>query len=87
MRSILSDVVHIKFLHDGMDTASEERGFYFEVYRDAKDRFRWRFWGPTGRLMAESAESYESRTACIRALNCLRTATKSGLTVVSAPGI
>ena len=70
-----------------MITAFEDTGFYFEVYRDARDRFRWRFWGPTGRLMAESAESYESRSACIYAINSLRTATKSGLTVVSAPGI
>ena len=70
-----------------MNTAVEDTGFYFEVYRDARDRFRWRFWGPTGRLMAESVESYESHSACICAINCLRAATKSGLTVVSAPGI
>jgi uncharacterized protein YegP (UPF0339 family) len=70
-----------------MITMSEGTGYYFEVYRDVKDRYQWRFWAPSGRLMAESAESYESRQACLCAINCLRTATKSGLAVISAPGI
>jgi uncharacterized protein YegP (UPF0339 family) len=65
---------------------SEYAGYYFEVYRDASDSYRWRFWAPSGRLMAESTEGYETRAACLCAIDCLRTATQAGLTVVSAPG-
>jgi uncharacterized protein YegP (UPF0339 family) len=61
-------------------------GYYFEVYRDASDSYRWRFWAPSGRLMAESTETYGTRAACLCAIDCLRTATQAGLTVVSAPG-
>ena len=86
MTSILSHANYIKFLGYGMDTVSEDSGYYFEVYRDARNRFRWRFWAPEGRLMAESTEAYDDRAACLCAIDCLRTATQAGLTVVSAPG-
>jgi uncharacterized protein len=66
--------------------SADRTGYYFELYKDAMNEYRWRFWGPDGRLMAMSGEGYRSRKDCIAAIDRLCTVAGSGLTVISAPG-
>ena len=66
--------------------SADRTGCYFELYKDAMDEYRWRFWGPNGRLIAISGEGYSSRKDCIAAIDRLCTVTRGGLTVISTPG-
>lgn len=36
----------------------------FEIYRDARDEFRWRFQANNGKVLAESGEGYLNRVNC-----------------------
>jgi uncharacterized protein YegP (UPF0339 family) len=77
----------VLFTHEPYERMSTDRtGCYFELYQDATDEYRWRFWGPRGRLIALSGEGYSNRTDCIAAINRLCTVARSGLTIISAPG-
>lgn len=40
----------------------------FEIYRDSKGEFRWRFRARNGRLMADGAEGYKTRRGATSAL-------------------
>lgn len=41
---------------------------YFEVYQDAKREWRWRFQGGNGQTIATSHEGYDSKRACLDAI-------------------
>ena len=64
---------------------AERTGYYFELYKDSKDKYRWRFWAPNGRSMADSGEGYEDRTECIAAIDRLCTVAQRGPTILIAP--
>jgi len=38
-----------------------------EIYRDARDEWRWRLRHRNGRILADSGEGYKRRSACVRA--------------------
>ena len=40
----------------------------FEIYKDAKLEFRWRFKANNGRILAESAEGYNNPANCEHAI-------------------
>lgn len=45
----------------------------FEVYRDQKSEYRWRFRADNGRIVADSAEGYTTRAACDRGIEIVKT--------------
>ncbi len=45
--------------------------FKAEVYRDAREEFRWRVRAPNGRVVAGGAEGYRNRADCVRMLTML----------------
>ncbi|MEO1075687.1 MAG: DUF1508 domain-containing protein [Bacteroidota bacterium] len=45
----------------------------FEVYRDRKSEYRWRFRANNGRIVADSAEGYTTRAACNRGIEIVKT--------------
>jgi uncharacterized protein YegP (UPF0339 family) len=45
--------------------------FKAEIYRDARQEFRWRVRAPNGRIVADGAEGYRSRSDCVRMLTML----------------
>lgn len=46
--------------------------FKAEIYRDARQEFRWRVRAPNGRVVADGAEGYRNRVDCVRMLAMLR---------------
>jgi uncharacterized protein YegP (UPF0339 family) len=40
----------------------------FEIYKDARFEFRWRFKANNGRILAESAEGYNNPANCEHAI-------------------
>jgi len=42
---------------------------YLEVYKDAKDEWRWNIRAKNGNIMADSGEGYTRRGNCIKAVN------------------
>jgi uncharacterized protein YegP (UPF0339 family) len=37
---------------------------HFEVYKDARGEFRWRFRADNGRILADGAEGYKAKADC-----------------------
>ena len=56
--------------------------YYFEVYKDAAGKFRWRFWAPNGRIMADSGQGYVRRDSCIDGINELCQQAVGGISIV-----
>ena len=46
----------------------KDRRRYFEIYRDSSNKWRWRFKGGNGKIIADSSEGYESRRECEAAI-------------------
>ncbi|HEY7037120.1 MAG TPA: DUF1508 domain-containing protein [Thermomicrobiales bacterium] len=46
----------------------------FELYRDAKNEYRWRLRARNGRLIADSGEGYHNRADCEHGIDLVRTA-------------
>jgi uncharacterized protein YegP (UPF0339 family) len=42
--------------------------YWFEVYVDGAAEWRWRFWAPNGRKLADSGEAYTKRHDCVAAI-------------------
>lgn len=40
--------------------------YVFEIYRDAKNEWRFRLIAPNGRTIAVSGEGYKRRTSCLK---------------------
>jgi len=55
--------------------------YFFFVYRDRVGAYRWRFYAPNNRIMADSGEGYTSKLGCIAAINTICRETKNGLTI------
>jgi uncharacterized protein YegP (UPF0339 family) len=54
----------------------------FEVYVDSAAEWRWRFWAPNGRKMADSGEGYKRRQDCVDAINRLCAEAKSEASII-----
>jgi len=44
----------------------------FEIYKDESDDFRWRLKSANGRIIADSAEGYRNKAACIRGITLMK---------------
>ena len=62
---------------------AERTGYYFELYKDSKDKYRWR--SALQRPIADSGESFAGPHQRIAAINQLCTVAQGGLTVLIAP--
>jgi uncharacterized protein YegP (UPF0339 family) len=58
--------------------------YYFETYRDARGEYRWRFWSPNGRKMADSGEGYKNLADCDAAINTLCREATGGISIIRA---
>ena len=47
---------------------------YFELYTDSGGGYRWRLIASNGRIVADSAESYSSRQACLHGIEIVKSA-------------
>jgi uncharacterized protein YegP (UPF0339 family) len=45
---------------------------YFDLYRDSRGEYRWRFRASNGRIIADSAEGYVHRSDCEAAIRLLK---------------
>jgi uncharacterized protein len=59
--------------------------YFFFVYKDTKGEFRWRFYAPNNRIMADSGEGYTTRASCVEAINTICRETIAGVTIEYAP--
>ncbi|HSA34161.1 MAG TPA: DUF1508 domain-containing protein [bacterium] len=39
--------------------------YFFELYKDSRGHWRWRFKAPNGRIVADSAEGYVSKQGAL----------------------
>lgn len=44
----------------------------FEIIRDARSGFRWRLQSANGRIVADSSESYKTKTACLAGIDLVQ---------------
>lgn len=57
----------------------------FEIYRDGKNEFRWRFLSLNGRIIAVASEGYRSEADAVRGIELVqRDAAGSPINVVMA---
>jgi len=52
--------------------AAEERGLTFELYKDAKEEFRWRLKAGNGQIIATSGQGYKDKRDCHRAVEVIQ---------------
>lgn len=57
--------------------------YWFFVYKDKAREYRWRFYAPNNRVMADSGEGYKNKADCIAAINTLCREATGGVTIVS----
>ena len=46
--------------------------YFFHVYQDSQHLWRWTFYAPNNRKMADSGESYNTRQSCESAIAVLK---------------
>jgi uncharacterized protein YegP (UPF0339 family) len=46
--------------------------YFFFVYRDAKREYRWRYYAPNNRIIAESGEGYVNLGDCLAAISLVK---------------
>jgi uncharacterized protein len=51
---------------------AEERGLTFEVYKDAKEEFRWRLKAGNGKVVAVSGEGYKAKNDCQKGIELIQ---------------
>lgn len=44
----------------------------FQIYKDMRGEFRWRFVSSNGRIVADSAESYTSEANALNGINIVK---------------
>jgi uncharacterized protein len=52
--------------------AADERGLTFEVYKDAREEFRWRLKAGNGKIIAVSGEGYRAKADCHKAIEMIQ---------------
>ena len=45
----------------------------FQVYKDKRGEFRWRFISTNGRIIAISSESYKAKNDCVHGIELMKT--------------
>lgn len=58
----------------------------FEAYQDAAGEWRWRLKAKNGRVVADSAEGYKTRTRCIYAMWAIRDHSRDASIFMVDPG-
>lgn len=48
-------------------------GLTFELFKDAKEQFRWRLKAVNGQTIATSGEGYKAKADCLKAVESIRT--------------
>lgn len=59
--------------------------YFFFVYKDGIGEYRWRFYAPNNRIMADSGEGYKNKADCIAAINTLCREATDGVAIEYAP--
>jgi uncharacterized protein YegP (UPF0339 family) len=44
----------------------------FEIYKDSKSEYRWRFRANNGKIVADSAEGYKDKADCKRGIDIVK---------------
>ncbi|HJZ94536.1 MAG TPA: DUF1508 domain-containing protein [Gemmataceae bacterium] len=57
----------------GPAIAADEKGLTFELYKDAKEEFRWRLKAANGKVIAASSEGYKAKADCEHAIDLIKT--------------
>ncbi len=52
--------------------AQDKGGMTFEIYKDAKDEFRWRLKAGNGKIMATASEGYKTKASCTKAVETIK---------------
>jgi len=52
--------------------AREKEKYKFEIYKDKKDEWRWRFVAPNGRIIADSGEGYKWKGDCLHGIELIK---------------
>jgi uncharacterized protein YegP (UPF0339 family) len=47
--------------------------YFFWVYRDAQRQYRWRYYAPNNRILADSGEGYHNLGDCLSAIAAIKT--------------
>ena len=45
----------------------------FEIYKDARGEYRWRFKASNGRIIADSGEGYQNKSDCAGGIQLVKT--------------
>ena len=56
----------------------------FTIYKDRKGEHRWRFKSTNGRIIADSAEGYDSKRACERGIEIVKNDSPTATTTEAA---
>lgn len=51
--------------------------YFFFVYRDTRREYRWRYYAPNNRIIADSAEGYVNLSDCLAAIGLVKTTSAS----------
>jgi uncharacterized protein YegP (UPF0339 family) len=46
--------------------------YFFFVYRDVAKEYRWRFYAPNNRILADSGEGYKNLGDCLAAITLVK---------------
>jgi uncharacterized protein YegP (UPF0339 family) len=58
----------------GSALAQGKDGLKFELYKDAKQEFRWRLKGPDGKVLATGGQGYKGKADCKRGIEIIQEA-------------
>jgi uncharacterized protein YegP (UPF0339 family) len=58
----------------------------FHVFKDKGGSFRWRLVSPNGKIIADSAEGYTTRQACLEGIDAVKRCAPEAEVVSDAPG-
>lgn len=58
----------------------------FEAYEDENEKWRWRLWSNSGKILASSGEAFSSQAGALQAAERVR-ASAHGAEMSSAPGL
>lgn len=60
--------------------AQGKKGLKFEVYKDAKEEFRWRLKGGDGKVLATSGQGYKAKASCMNGVKLMQKEASGKLT-------
>lgn len=57
-------------------------GFTFEVFKDARDEWRWRLRAANNKIIANSGEGYKHRAGCLHGIALVKSSHQATLAVI-----